>query len=482
MGDVDERLALFAEYYGFDKVSLSTKDYNRIDTLDGHFDGRVDAIRVTEFGRFGNIFQQLLHAILLAHHLGCRTVEFFPFEGVQTEGEWQFAGLNFICRRTPRTVGPTLVGHFFFSHPFESALTGFNMQYAMDVIDGALRPLFKDVRVEPQDSQVIVLNFRGGDVFLGNPISAEYVQPPASFYILAALTARERFGVTTVSIVSEDRVNPALAATEAALHEHGFRVVTNIPDLAGDIAIIMGAKHLVSPFGTFLEALAMLSTGLRSYTAFRQFESHRHLHTARPSLLVHVLKARGVIPIRILDTEQDYIRPLSWAATDEQLRLMLDFPLDRLTVQDLSAEPDVTDDCFLLWPFPKAASAAEAYRLRQALLSLRATVVGLREDVSKMTNEATLQRLEAAAQRCRAGHLQQALTDLQATVSSLRDHACLAANDASLRRTDAATAQIRVAHLRSELDAMHASSSWRVTAPLRRASMIVRRWSVRLSR
>ncbi len=482
MGDVDERLALFAEYYGFDKVLLSTNDYNRIDTLDGRFDGRVDAIRVTEFGRFGNIFQQLLHAILLAHHLGCSTVEFFPFEGVQTEGEWQFAGLNFICSRTPRTVGPTLVGHFFFSHPFESALTGFNMQHAVDVIDGALRPLFKDVRTEPQDSQLIILNFRGGDVFLGSPISPEYVQPPASFYILAALTARERFGVTTVSIVSEDRVNPALFATEGALREHGFRVITNIADLAGDIAIIMGARHLVSPFGTFVEALAMLSTSLRSYAAFRQFESHRHLHIGRPSLLVHVLKARGVIPVRILDPEGDYIRPLSWAATDEQVRLMLDFPLDRLTVQDLSAEPDVTDDCFLPWPFSRAASAAETVRLRQALLAVRATVAELREEVSKATNEAALQRSEAAAQQGRAEHLQQALADLQTTVSSPSDDASLAANDASLRRTDAAATQLQVVQLRRELDAMRASSSWRVTAPLRRASLIVRRWSMRLSR
>jgi hypothetical protein len=380
---------------------VSGHDRYAIEVPDRAFDGRIGAIRLTENGRFGNVFYQLLHAVLLARHLSCLTVELFPFEGGPPEGSREIAGLTFVCSRIHNTSRPTLVGHFFNSYVFQSALTGFDPNMVVEIVDTVLRPLFCHLPAHnPQDGAAMVMNFRGGDIFRGDPVPEWYLQPPASYYTKAALFARERLGVERITIVAEDRCNPALAVTEAALHQNGFAVTFQSSSLETDIGVMLSARSLVSPFSTLCEALAMLSTSLQTYFAFRQFESHRHLHIRRPALLTRVLKAHGVRPVRIIDRMRDYIPPLSWRRTDAQIRMMRDFPVECLDVQDLTENPDETDDCFVhVVPPPITTPAAEAYQLRQTIITLRAEITDLRAEITDLGAEITDLRHVAAASR-----------------------------------------------------------------------------------
>lgn len=182
--------------------------------------------------------------------------------------------------------------------------------------------------------------------------------------------AREAYGVSRAVLVSEDDRNPAGAVVRAALEQARMEVTRQSLSFAEDVGLMLNAVHLVSPFGTLCEALGMLSHRLRSYTAFRQFESHRHLHMRRPSVPLTVLRAHHVTPIRIVDRSlgrgMDYIPPLGWDLSEEQLGLLRRFPIDRLHI-DI---PDDADDaCFAAFPpSPVAPAATEAYALRRRLI------------------------------------------------------------------------------------------------------------------
>ena len=341
----DQKLAQFAARYGFDHGTLSGSRNFHIEAGTG-FHGKVDVLRVTEVGRFGNIVLQLLHAITLARHIGVRKIEIFPFIGGPPEGLYDVGGLEVEVGEKKKSHQPTLVGPFCHSSDFGTVLRGDLLAGATDVIAQVLRPLLihllEPIRELPVDQ--IVINLRGGDIFDGPVIYSWYVQPPASFYVEAAINARQMFGICRVTLVAQDRLNPALNVTIRRLTEEGFDVTFQCEGFLADLRLIMQARHLVAPFGTFCEAIAMLSTSLRSYTAFRQFESHRHEHFGRDCLLLQVLREHGVVPIRIKDFAHDYIPPLHWNRTASQIKLMRDFPSDHLTV-DLPQD-NADDFCF----------------------------------------------------------------------------------------------------------------------------------------
>jgi hypothetical protein len=383
---------LFSVYYGFDYGLLAGDDRYNIVGVHPDFVGKVRIIRLREHGRFGNIFFQILNAVLVARHIGCDTIELFAFAGGPISGTYDIAGLRFCVGYDQSAAEPTLVGHFFNSYPFQSTLTGFDLQLVATSADIVLRPLFGHLNIKAEqildDSNKIVMNFRGGDVFGPPPVHTFYVQPPASYYIKAAEYTRDQFHIRSVLIVAEDDSNPALEVAASSLRDRGFDVDIQHGSFEEDVLTMLNARHLVSPFGTLCEAIAMLSKRLESYFAFRQFESHRYIHPFRPAILTYVLKAHGVRPVRISDPNRDYIPPRAWDKSDHQLSLIRDFPINRLALEDLSVVDDKTDDCYEVFPpRPQMSAAAEAYHLRETLISVRAQLHDLSEKCKNTEDE-----------------------------------------------------------------------------------------------
>jgi hypothetical protein len=452
-------LRLFAERNGFAVELLSGNDPYWIEGADAAFDGRVEVIRLTEHGRFGNIFYQILHAVLLARQLGVATVALFPFTGGPPVGRHLVDGLTFDVGPASRSAAPTLVGHFFNSYVFQSALTGYRAEALMAAVDRVMRPLFAHLSSDGQagDLDTAVLNLRGGDVFAGRELPGWYVQPPVSYYIRAALFAREAHGVSKVVIVSEDDRNPAVGIAAQALEHAGMAVSRHSVGFAEDIRLLLNASHLVTPFGTLCEALGMLSTHLRSYTAFRQFESHRHLHMRRASMPLSVLRAHGVTPVRIIDRGLSYIPLLSWDRSEEQLDLLRRFPMDRLHVD--IPDDDADDACFAAFtPSGVTSAATEAYGLRRALVSLHA-----HRDTELRSAAEALSVAQAARSRAET-ETRSVRMEMQAAVQSAQQTAW----------QDVTVARAEFSRVAAERAAIHCSLSWRVTAPLRRISGALR--------
>lgn len=337
----ERRFGRFAQRFGLNHAALrhdmfaGTMRY-RIEGAGPVFSGRVEALRLIEMGRFGNVFFQLLHAAMIARRIGVTTIEVFPFRGAPPVPFIEAGGLRFVFNVTDPPTRPTFVGAFFHTFTFPGLLNGVPESHVTDIVDHVLRHIFAHLLdAGPQGApDTIVAHLRGGDVFEPGSAPINYVQPPASYYHLACLQARESFGVRHVVLVSEDRRNPAIVLLEQSLVRSGFTVRFQSASFEADASLVVNAAHIVASFGTFCEALGMLSTRVHSYTAFRHFESHRlyRRDMKRHSETLLVLQAHGVKAVRIVDTDNTYVGPESWDMSDATLQLLCEYPQSGLHI------------------------------------------------------------------------------------------------------------------------------------------------------
>jgi hypothetical protein len=349
-----------AEQYGWRTDVLGHRYH--VSGAPGDFDGRISAIQLVRDGRFGNALYQILHTALLARRHGWHSIALHPFEGAPAQPITHAGGLAFHRPDLPGgelPPGPVLHGQFLYAPRFGEDLAALSVQDVHAAVTDILRPLFRPLVAQAAalDLATLVLHFRAGDIFVDTHIHPFYVQPPASYYLAAVAHARRHLGVTSVRLVTEDRGNPAIDIVEDALRRQGIDVTVQSASFLEDLACLLGAAHLVAPYGTFCEIAALLSDRLRSYTAFRQFESHHDFQQRRIPFLRGALHAAGIRCIRISDPAHDYIPPNAWERTPAQMQQMRYFPLHRLAVEEVF--PDAPE---LAWPAtapgPPPAAAA----------------------------------------------------------------------------------------------------------------------------
>jgi hypothetical protein len=331
------------------------------------FDGRIRSVQLVQDGRFGNALYQILHAILLARRHGWHSIALFPFEGGPDQPVTRAGGLTFLRPDLPGgglPPGPVLHGQFLYAPRFGGDLVAVPGHDVSAAVAEVLRPLFRPLveQAAAVDPATLVMHFRAGDIFLVTGVHPFYVQPPASYYLAAVAHARRAFAITSVRLVTQDRANPAIDIVEDTLRRQGIGVTVQSSSFAEDLACLLGATHLVAPYGTFCEIVGLLSTRLRSYTAFRQFESHHDFQCRRVPFLRGALHQAGIRCIRISDPAHDYIPPNAWERTDAQMEQIRSFPIERLAVEEvLPGMPE------LIWPETAPGPAAHAAALSKSL-------------------------------------------------------------------------------------------------------------------
>ena len=131
------------------------------------------------------------------------------------------------------------------------------------------------------------------------------------------MPAVERERPARVWLVFEDRANPCVGAVEEALRARGVRVETQSSDLRADLRLLLSAKRLVGGIGSFCVAVAALSTRLQKLYLFEKSAA--------------VLRQLDIDVVRAVDRSGNYRRHIlseNWAASREQLALMLSYPVE----------------------------------------------------------------------------------------------------------------------------------------------------------
>jgi hypothetical protein len=254
----------------------------------------------------------------------------------------------------------------------------------------------------------------------------------------ALALARAERGVQDVTLVYEDRSNPAVAIVEQQLAAAGIPFTRQSASLIEDLCCLAGARHLVVPHSTLAEAAALLSDHIETYVGFRSFESHAHIHTRPQALLLGVLRQKGVRAVLIDDAADDYIPARAWDASAAQIAMIGAYPMAnlRVTEGDEADRLETRRDPGVLRG-QLAESLDEAARIRHLLVASRARADAL--DARLAWSESETVRLVAELQ-----------------------------GDAERYRLRAEAAE----HLCS---IMRRSKTWRVTAPLRWSSRLLRR-------
>lgn len=281
----------------------------------------VHQVALAPFGRFGNQVIQLKNAAYIAEMCGANIIQ------RKTPGDLFRPALKdgYIVRHSDRPVaGPHDVGihgPFYFAEALNiKMLPDDHRRVTRNVIRPLLLPrlLVPDDRVGPDD---MVLHFRAGDIMNGPKVHGCYGQPPVSFYLKAA----ELSGASRFWLVYEDNSNPAIVAVRTALQKKGMTVFCQSSDLEDDCRVILSARQFAGATGTFAPVLAEISTRLRRFYSFYEFETTP----------LSAFESTPVEVTRIEDGDGTYNATCmtgNWDATREQFDLMLSYPAERLVV------------------------------------------------------------------------------------------------------------------------------------------------------
>lgn len=189
-------------------------------------------------------------------------------------------------------------------------------------------PLFRD---DPDRTEVgeetLVIHVRSGDIFQPERISSSYAQPPLSWYELLI----EGRGYDDVAVVTES--NPASGSENPVLGEIRRRW-PHVRRISGhkehDFHTLRQARHLALSQSTFAITAAMLNVDLvRLHVA-------RYPHAADPNMTDAFPPDVDRGFEQVDDVINGYEAVSDWRFLPEQVRLMLDLPVEAIDPGDRS--------------------------------------------------------------------------------------------------------------------------------------------------
>lgn len=315
-------------FHGFPQMQVDPR---------GIFDGRIATLRLRGYGGLGNAIYELINATMIARALGCTAIENSGKDGAANAAAYQVDGILMSPPGSPRERRPALDGCMYWPSNGASLIGNYSAAHVIDTITRFVNPTYQAYHDAAGDlgDHVIALHFRAGDIFTPGPMEyAGYVQPPASHYVKSIKYAMAHLGVTTVHVVFQDRSNPSVDMVEDYLVANNIPYTAQSASLLEDMATLLSARHLVAAYGTFSEAIALISNQIKTYFGFRYFSTQAGIGFWAQSRVGEILRAKGARTFLTDDPDGSYIPPHRWANTPEQLDLMRHFPETRLRLME----------------------------------------------------------------------------------------------------------------------------------------------------
>lgn len=309
--------------------------------------GHLDYLYVRRTGNFGNNVIQLINAAILAERFGIKHV----IHRTSWIDDYHAPGGPALLNRPTALAGSYagLSGTYFVASAI-SALSDLPPERRLRVFDASIKP---GITLTPERATGICLNLRGGyDVFENPDPNRHYGQPPIAYYQTALTRLLQRHGPQEIEIVHQDHRNPVLQPLLHWLEQQdlGHRVTSSGPE--GDAMAMLSARHLVIGWTSFSAALALFSPHIESLTAFRGTHLQEVLRRALPRLYLAEDQGRAYFPEG------------RWRGSARQREMMLSYPAEALSFNDIAVQPDRADEA------RHGRRIQRAARLRSALSTL----------------------------------------------------------------------------------------------------------------
>ena len=289
------------------------------------FDGKITAFHIAvRSGRFGNNLLQIGGAVRLAQHLGVRRVYVMKLPMLEVDQPMKFGEVVILPEARLEKDRPAglLCGSFFHREQFGEASTALGFRHLMATSRTVGQPIFHRQAVVPAfvpEETDLAIHLRSGDIFARRHPHLGYVQPPLAFYRMCVGFARAELGTRRVILVYEDDANPCVGALKAWLSEIGFPHVSQSGTLEQDMAVLLAARHCVFGHGFFGLTLTLLSKQMKT-VIFSWLEPR----------FSDVCDLAGVRAVGIDDIGGGFTKLGEWRNTPEQIRMMLDYPIENL--------------------------------------------------------------------------------------------------------------------------------------------------------
>jgi hypothetical protein len=308
------------------------------------FDGEIKTLRIHPAGGTGNIFYDIVNACLIARAVKCSILEVPDIVGGFDRLPVVVDGLRIERKGSLDANRPVLEASFYWPRGFEPVVGDYGTDFLYDTIRRFVRPIFAKFSRAADESDgsqpgddVLVMHFRGGELFEPGGNHPWYVQPPASFYIKAINFALISLDVSAVHLVFQDHLNPCVDIVMDYLIDQSIPFTSQSSSLFDDIVTLMHARHLAVPYGTFCEFIGLLSERVRTYIGFRAISTQTPIAWWAQSHVEDVLRVKGVRIFLMDDPDQGYIEPQTWCNSPTQIELMRSFPAEKLRLLECVA-------------------------------------------------------------------------------------------------------------------------------------------------
>ncbi|KAL4543464.1 hypothetical protein Ndes2437B_g01297 [Nannochloris sp. 'desiccata'] len=196
------------------------------------------------------------------------------------------------------------------------------------ILTPLLEKFYSDTAALKYSPDVLVMHIRSGDIFdRSRPAEHRYSPPPLAYYqkVIAEHGSRHSSsGSPSIIIVTElENMSPLVDAL-LRLYPPGT-ITLQAGTLEEDVAVVLGARHLVASQGTFAYALALASPNLETLYMFNNIV---HALDER-AFWCDVNKVYSYAP-----NAGEYIGRWElekWTASSEQIQYLLDYPAENLT-------------------------------------------------------------------------------------------------------------------------------------------------------
>ncbi len=282
----------------------------------------ITGFRIRTGGRLGNAVIQLIHAIHLAEKRGIGVIEAPDVRIGAGNVRVERNGIALLPSGEHGPPGNYLKGDFFYKKSLSAtAFADLNGAETRRIAQDYVMPFFGLGPLDPARinarSRELAVHVRSGDIFSDNPHPA-YVQPPLAFYRKVIANLLDLKLVDRVCIVAEDRRNPCIGALEGYLTSIGIPVTMQTGTLAEDVDYLRHARHVVYGFGTFGYGVSVLGGQIKTLSYFSEMPL---AYGALPNV-------ESVYSYR--SAPGTYIKAGEWTRSPDQLRLMLEFPEDKI--------------------------------------------------------------------------------------------------------------------------------------------------------